>query len=141
MSYYEWFKEHAKKHKEIVKKCDNLSTDELINYFSYENMKKCETYFCPLYELNQKCHDIVNLNCFLCGCPYFRFNFQDVFFEDKRIASFCTKGLGDKFEFDGVIHCDCSNCLVPHNIRNLRNTIRKNGTDWKNIMKGCINEK
>jgi len=37
---------------------NNLSDDEIIKYFSYDNMVKNELDFCPLYKDNKKCHNI-----------------------------------------------------------------------------------
>ena len=51
-----------------------LSDEEVIAYFKFENMVKKEPDFCPLYKDNKKCHDMKELNCYLCACPNFRFD-------------------------------------------------------------------
>jgi len=71
MTYSEWTQEHAKKHEKILEKLKNKSDDEVIRYFEYENMQKNEVDFCLLYKDNKKCHDVENLNCYLCACPHF----------------------------------------------------------------------
>ncbi len=74
MTYEEWFLNQAKLHKTIMNKLEDKSIDEIIEYFKYDNMKKNEPNFCPLYNLNKKCHEMEDLNCYLCACSYFRFN-------------------------------------------------------------------
>ena len=86
-------------------------------------MKIKEKDFCPLYDKNKKCHDIENLNCYLCGCPYFRVG-------KKR--SWCSIDAKD-----GYIHQNCSNCTIPHKIQFIKNNFDKN---WKNIMKETIGD-
>ena len=54
MTYEEWFLNQAKLHKTIMNKLEDKSIDEMIEYFKYENMKKNEPDFCPLYKLNKK---------------------------------------------------------------------------------------
>ena len=50
-------------------KLEDKTTDEVIEYFKFENMVKNEPDFCPLYKDNKKCHDMEDLNCYLCACP------------------------------------------------------------------------
>ena len=130
MTYLEWFENHAKKHSQIIKKLKGKSKQEIIEYFKFENMVKNEPNFCPLYQKNRKCHDLEYLNCYFCGCPYFRFlpnaskgkvSYCSI---DSKYASF-TKGTEK-------IHLDCSNCKVPHT----KGFVSKNfDLDWKNAMK------
>ena len=86
MSYKSWFQSHGKKHKEIVDRLSHLSDNELIEYFRYENMVKNEPDFCPLYEDNKRCHNMENLNCYLCACPNFRFDDNGFREEEGRIV-------------------------------------------------------
>lgn len=51
MTYEEWFLNQAKLHKTIMNKLEDKSIDEIIEYFKYDNMKKNEPNFCPLYNL------------------------------------------------------------------------------------------
>ena len=76
MGYLNWFKAHGEKHKKIVDRLleDNLTNNEIVEYFEYENLKNSEPEFCPLFAKDKKCHSIENLNCYLCGCPNFRFS-------------------------------------------------------------------
>ena len=87
---------------------DNFSDDEIIKYFQYDNMVKKEIDFCPLYKDNKKCHDMEDLNCYLCGCSNFRLT---------NIKSYCnvdSKDGGTIKGKDGFIHQNCSACTIPH---------------------------
>lgn len=139
MSYKSWYENHAKKHRAIVDKLleKNYTKEQIVDYFEYENMKTNESEFCPLYEKNEKCHDIDTLNCYLCACPHFRFNDNGVEkIDSKTRYSFCS--INSKKAKDGIygdaIHQDCSKCLIPH----AKKYILKNfDFEWKEIMKEC----
>ena len=91
MTYEEWFLNQAKLHETIMKKLENRTADEIVEYFKYENMKINEPDFCPLYTLNKKCHEMENLNCYLCACPYFRFNDSGLKkVNNKVLFSYCS---------------------------------------------------
>jgi Zn-finger protein len=126
MSYLSWFTQHAKKHADIVKKVDS---EKLIKYFRWENISKTDVEFCPLFKDNKKCHDIENLNCYLCACPNFRFDDNA-----KKIKSWCSIDSKDgrQIEHNGIIHQDCSNCTIPHDELYIKKHF---DTDWKEIMK------
>ena len=74
MTYNDWFNEHGQKHKNIMKKLEDISDSDVITYFRFENMVEKEPDFCTLYRDNKKCHEIDILNCYLCACPHFRFD-------------------------------------------------------------------
>ena len=117
VTYQEWIDSHSKKHQNILKKLSNLSDDEVINYFRFENMVKSEPDFCPLYRDNKKCHDISHLNCYLCACPYFVFDDEGLEQRgDKTLYSRCSinASKGGEFISDNAIHQDCSECTTPH---------------------------
>ena len=135
MSYSSWFQSHGEKHQKIIKKLSHLNEQEIIEYFRFENMVQNEPDFCPLYAKNKKCHDMENLNCYLCACPNFRFDesgFEKI--EDKTLFSKCDIDSKDGAEFktDSAIHQNCSGCIVPHH----ESYIQKNfSRDWFEIMK------
>lgn len=139
MSYTSWFDEHASKHKVIVEKLQkqNLTKEQIIDYFDFENMKVKERDFCPLYADNKKCHDMQELNCYLCACPNFRFHDDGVEkVEEKTKYSFCDIDSkdGKVGVYGEAIHQDCSGCSVPHH----RAYVLKNfDYDWKKIMSKC----
>lgn len=138
MSYIKWFEAHANKHATIMKKLEKHSDDEVIAYFDFENMKDKEVDFCPLYAQNKKCHDMENLNCYLCACPNFRFDdkgFKQV--EDKTLFSYCSINSKDGAQFvgEGYIHQNCAGCLVPHKIEYIKKHFNRN---WRTIMKEVL---
>ena len=139
MGYNDWLLQHAKKHKAIVEKLLQKGYDQegIIEYFDYDNMAKNEVDFCPLYTQEKKCHDIEELNCYLCSCPNFRFNDVGIDkIDGKTRYSFCS--INSKEGRAGVygekIHQDCSGCGVPHS----KEYVKKHfDYDWMKIMKGC----
>jgi len=135
MSYSSWFQSHGEKHKKIVEKLSHLNDQEVIEYFRFENMVKNEPDFCPLYAKNKKCHDIENLNCYLCACPNFRFDdngFEEI--ENRTLFSKCNINSkdGKQFQTDSAIHQNCAGCLVPHHESYIQ---KKFSRDWFEIMK------
>ena len=143
MSYKSWFEEHAKKHKIIVEKLQekNYTKEQIINYFDFENMVKSEKDFCPLYQDNKKCHDMLSLNCYACACPNFRFNDEGfetrvVEGEEKTVYSFCDIDSKDGRVgvYGAKIHQDCSKCQVPHH----KSYVEKHFSyDWLEMMQKC----
>ncbi|WP_373071727.1 hypothetical protein [Sulfurimonas sp.] len=139
MPYKSWFDEHTSKHKKIVDKLlqKNFTTEEIIEYFDFENMVEMEKDFCPLYEKNKKCHDMKKLNCYLCACPNFRFNDNGIEkIDDKTKYSYCSinSKKGELGTYGDAIHQNCSGCDVPHVKKYVED---KFDIDWKKIMKEC----
>jgi Zn-finger protein len=135
MSYSDWFEKHAKKHAKIMEKLKSKSDDEIIEYFRYENMQKNEPDFCPLYKQSKRCHEMKDLNCYLCACSNFKFNdegFKKV--DDKTLKSYCSIDSKDGSIFVGkdALHQDCSNCTVPHKKSFIKKVFKR---DWLEIMK------
>ena len=138
MSYINWFQTHGEKHKSIMAKLTKLSDDEVIAYFRFENMVEKEPDFCPLYKDNKKCHDMKELNCYLCACPNFRFDdegFKKV--EEKTLYSTCNieSKDGSQYFTDDAIHQNCSGCLVPHHETYIKKIFDR---DWFKIMKNVL---
>ncbi|NOQ30789.1 MAG: hypothetical protein GQ570_06670 [Helicobacteraceae bacterium] len=133
MSYLSWFREHSLKHLEIVKKLEHLNFNdkEIIEYFNYENISKKELDFCPLFLGNKKCHDLENLNCYLCACPNFRFN-DNV----KNLKSHCSINSkdGNKVSYKNIVHQDCSKCVIPHKVDYIEKYYSR---EWSYIMREC----
>jgi len=134
MLYVSWYQAHGEKHKAIMAKLTQLSNDEVIAYFRFENMVKKEPDFCLLYKEEKKCHDMEGLNCYLCACPNFRFDdegFKTV--EEKTLYSTCSIDAKDGAQFisDNAIHQDCTACLVPHNEAYIKKVFSR---DWFKIM-------
>ncbi|MGE3592594.1 MAG: hypothetical protein AB7G52_08890 [Arcobacter sp.] len=124
MTYDEWKIEHATKKANIIRKNNLTEVDDIVEYFDFNNMVKNELDFCPLYKDNIKCHDIEKLNCYYCGCPYFKVNDNPKTLGKTTIASTCIIDSKYKDLFyenpdeNNVIkiHCDCSNCYIPHKV-------------------------
>ena len=136
MTYEEWFLKQGELHSNVMKKLTNKSIDEIIEYFKFENMVKNEPDFCPLYKDNKKCHDMENLNCYLCACPNFRF--KDEGFskteDGKTLYSVCSINSkdGDQYIGEDYIHQNCSGCVVPHRAKYIKNHFN---TNWFEVMK------
>jgi len=135
MSYSTWFQTHGEKHRAIMDKLSTLSDEEVITYFRFDNMVKNEPYFCPLYKDNKKCHDMPELNCYLCACPNFRFKdegFKQI--ENKTLFSTCDIDSKDGSQYinDDAIHQNCAGCLVPHHEAYIKKVFKR---DWFEVMK------
>ena len=142
MSYASWFQAHGTKHKELLLKLkkQGLEKQEIIAYFRFDNMVKHEKSFCPLYAENKKCHDLEDLNCYLCACPNFRFSDAGIEQKDeKTVHSFCSIESKDGRQgvYGDKIHQDCSKCTVPHH----ESYIKKHwDEDWFEVMRVCENK-
>ncbi len=139
MSYTQWFDAHAKKHHAIITKLrvKNYDKAAIIAYFDFENMCVEEEDFCPLYKKHQKCHDIQELNCYLCACPNFRFNDEGITeVEEKILYSLCDINSKDGIRgiYGDSIHQDCSQCSIPHHHEYIEKHFE---WDWKEIMSNC----
>lgn len=135
MTYKEWFEKQGNLHANVMKKLENKTVEEIIEYFRFDNMVKNEPDFCPLYKDNKKCHDYEDLNCYLCACPNFRFNdegFNKV--ENKVLYSKCNINSKDGSQYIGedYIHQNCSGCIVPHREKYIKNHF---DTNWFVVMK------
>jgi len=135
VSYSSWVKSHGEKHNKIMEKLKDLSDNEVIEYFRFENMVEKESEFCPLYKKSRKCHNLEDLNCYLCACPNFRFNdsgFREI--NGKTLYSYCS--INSKYGRESIsekaIHQDCSLCPIPHRERFIKRLFKR---DWFEIFK------
>ncbi len=138
MTYKKWFDAHGEKHQKIMKKLTGFSDEEVIAYFRFENMAEKETDFCPLYAERKQCHEMENLNCYLCACPFFRFDDRGLYRKENRTYySTCSINAkeGKAFVSDHAVHQDCSSCLLPHRESFIRKVFERN---WFEMMKKCI---
>ena len=139
MSYTSWFKQHAQKHQTIIEKLlkRDYTQEQIIEYFDFENMKHEEREFCPLYAEDKKCHDMEQLNCYLCACPNFRFDDKGISkVEEKTLYSRCAieSKDGKAGVYGQKIHQDCSLCSVPHHKEYVTQHF---DLKWEKIMKKC----
>ena len=138
MPYSSWFQAHGEKHRAIMNKLMHLNDEEAIAYFRFENMVEKEPNFCPLYKENKKCHNIEELNCYLCACPNFRFKdngFKTV--EEKTLFSTCDIDSkdGSQYVSDTAIHQNCAGCTVPHHETYIQKVFSR---DWFKTMKNVV---
>ncbi|MDD3342444.1 MAG: hypothetical protein PHR87_02590 [Sulfurospirillaceae bacterium] len=139
MSYFIWFHQHALKHHQIIDKLltQNYNKIQIIDYFKFENMLQKEPEFCLLYQKKIKCHERDYLNCYLCACPYFRFNDEGIKAENGiLIKSQCaiSSSQASYFINENIAHLDCSLCIVPHT----KAFIQKHfDYEWIKIMQAC----
>lgn len=135
MKYSEWHKNHGEKHAKIMEKLKDLTDDEVIEYFRFDNMVEKENDFCPLFKDNKKCHDYEELNCYLCACPNFRFDDEGIKKQEgKTLYSYCSidSKKGAQYKGEDYIHQNCSACLVPHKEKYIKKHFKR---DWFEIMK------
>lgn len=92
----------------------------VIEEFDFENQKKKNPEKCVCYS-EGKCHDVENLNCFLCYCPEYDNSITE---EGCRINSSKGKWLFDKKLAAGKIW-DCSDCDYPHQKKVVEEFLRK----------------
>ena len=138
MTYTHWHDTHALKHAKIMKKLEGLNEFDVVQYFIFENMVKNEPTFCALYATNTKCHEMYELNCYMCGCPHFRFNQTPIIEDEIEYHSICSINSknGKRFYSKSQVHQDCSGCKVPH----AENYIfRHFDRDWLKMMKDVKN--
>jgi len=121
-----------------MKKLKAFSDEEVIAYFRFENMVEKEPDFCPLYTENKKCHNMEVLNCYLCACPYFRFD-DNGLHEDNGKIHYSTCSIdakkGEKFVSGNIVHQSCNSCLLPHRESFIKKVFERN---WFEMMKKCI---
>ena len=136
MKYIEWFEEQGNRHAKVMEKLKDKSIDEVIKYFRFDNMVKNEPDFCPLYKDNKKCHDMEDLNCYLCACPNFRFKTEgfEKTEEGRTLFSVCNIKSRDGSQYigDDYIHQNCSGCIVPHREKYIKKHFNRS---WFEVMK------
>lgn len=134
MTFEEWEDTHHEKLIKILNKLNNKSINEVQEYFLYDNMKVNEPDYCELYALNEICHDMDNLNCLFCACPYFIGSDTPLeIVNDIHIMSRCD--INSRFrkvftyftkENEQFEQCDCSECHLPHKESFIKSFIKKN---------------
>jgi len=79
---------------------------KIIDEFDFENRKSKNPNECPCYK-DKKCHEIENLNCFLCYCPEY---------DNNKEEGGCKIGSnkGKWFVSENKKIWDCGDCNYPH---------------------------
>lgn len=82
---------------------------------------------CPYYELGKPCHDIYDLNCFLCACP----NYES----DKLEGGCRISSIFGKMTFHANLPAgkiwDCSSCCVNHSPKEVEKYLREHIKELK----------
>ena len=137
MNYSRWSRVFSRKHAAILATLEGLSVEEVVDYFTYDNMRLNHPEFCPLYAQGRRCHELRELNCYLCACPHFRYCDTGIERIGRRIRySYCAVDAPGAAEFwtETAIHQDCSGCLLPHHRGFILGHFDR---DWKRIMSRC----
>ena len=82
----------------------------IIGEFRFDVRSKTYPSACICYEQQKQCHDMPDLNCFLCYCPYYRITSTE---------GGCLRGSNDgKWYYSDKLPLgkiwDCSGCTYPH---------------------------
>ena len=123
MTYTDWATKHLASRREIQGKLEahGCSSEQVIDYFDFDNMVTHEPDFCPLYKTNTKCHETGRLNCYLCACPHFKCSDEplETLVNGDKLFSLCTINSGNAGSFivDKNVHCNCAACTIPHSTR------------------------
>ncbi|MFC1682410.1 cysteine-rich small domain-containing protein [Nanoarchaeota archaeon] len=88
--------------------------DKIIEVFDFENRKENKEE-CVCYKQEKKCHEIENLNCFLCYCPEY----------DSEVGCKINSLKGKWLVSEGGKVWDCSGCDYPHREEVVRKYLRK----------------
>lgn len=120
MTFKAWREDYEKRRDKVLEKLFGSTKEQVVDYFMYDNMVKNEQDFCPLYEAGAKCHNMDNLNCYYCACPFFVASDDEpleILEDGFEVMSKCA--VNSKFAFaytskDQKQQCDCTNCKLPH---------------------------
>jgi len=92
--------------------------EKIIAKFKFENLKESDFEFCPCFK-EGKCHELPEMNCFLCYCPNY---------DNLKDEGGCKINNPKGKWFDngnGARVWDCSECDWPHNEKNVRTILRR----------------
>lgn len=100
--------------KELIEKRIEILIDE----FDFEKRKKGNPKECICYRQNKKCHDIENLNCLFCYCPYYDASISEGRCKINSISGKYVENTNGKI-------LDCSDCVIPHDKENIKKILLK----------------
>jgi len=127
LTFKSWSDQLEDKKQTILEKLKGKTVTEIVDYFDYDNMVENEPDYCVLYKNKSKCHDIKELNCFFCGCPYFQYSDDKPLKKENDIDIMSVCAIDSKFAkqytFGEKAQCDCSDCVVPHKKHFVKNYI------------------
>lgn len=119
LSFYAFLTHLNLKKSLIIKQQSFKTVDEMVDYFDFENMSKYQKHFCILYKTGTKCHEIQNLNCFFCACPFY------VVQDEKHTFCKINSKFASYIVLDDLNICDCTNCHFIHKKFVVNKLVRK----------------
>jgi len=108
--------------------------DEIVEHLSCDIRKLEYPGRCPYYASGKGCHDLEDLNCFLCACPNY---------ESERLEGGCKiNSEGGKWHYHENLPLgrvwDCSDCEINHTSGEVREYIEKNFDELKKIFDSLV---
>jgi len=104
--------------KKLAEKIIEKRISILIEEWDFEKRKKTHPEECLCYQQNKKCHDIENLNCLLCFCPYYDTSVKEGKCKiNSQSAKYRETSKGKIL--------DCSDCIIPHKKEIVKNILMK----------------
>jgi Zn-finger protein len=108
---------------DLTKRCIKERIKIILNEFDYKNRKEKHPEECPCYGGNP-CHDMEDLNCFLCYCPWYNLEVSE---GGCKLNNPLEKGqwFERKGHYISDRIWDCSNCTYPHNKKVIKKELTK----------------
>lgn len=140
MTFDRWISTHTKKKNKVLLKLIGKTDVEIVEYFKWDNMVINEPKYCELYSTKSKCHNVDNLNCLLCGCPFFKVT-PEAEQASTGVIEMSSCSINSKykeiFSFTNdagrvCTQCDCTNCTVNHTDGFALNSLRADNPDFCN---------
>jgi Zn-finger protein len=107
---------------ERIQRCINDRIDIIIKSFNYNYRRAKDPDECPCNG-SAPCHDLEDLNCFFCYCPYYKVESPE---GGCKLGNPYSKG---KWYYDESLPTgriwDCSDCPWPHEEENVRQVLSK----------------
>jgi Zn-finger protein len=107
----------------LTKICIEKRVQIILEEFNYQKRKKEHLEECPCNG-SSPCHNIEDLNCFFCYCPWY---------DLEKLEGGCKKNnplkKGKWFEREGHSESDriwdCSNCTYPHEEKVIKDVLTR----------------
>lgn len=121
----QWNEEFNLSKLQILKKLKSLPINEIVDEFSFSNMKISNKEFCYLLGKDKPCHHINEdkLFCYACNCPHYQIEDSPYIMDNKVFFGKCGvqskkakfNDYGGKLVPNKVFKIlDCSECPIPH---------------------------
>lgn len=107
---------------DLLNKCINQRINIIINEFRFNKRREEHPEECPCNSLGP-CHNIEDLNCFFCYCPWYE---NETAEGGCKIGNPLGKGKWFDKEYDGTEKIwDCSECVYPHKEKTIKEILSK----------------